>query len=124
LHQAILQRDPALTRTPAVALRPIGRTPQRPHQLPPDPRVLTGRDSEAQRLLKLLTPEPRTTPVVVVSGPAGAGSSALALHAAHRVADHFPGGELYADLRGAEPPVVLDRFLRALGVDSALPART
>lgn len=122
LQQAILQRDPALTRTPAVVLRPISRTPQRPRQLPPGPRVLTGRESESQQLPKLLTPEPRTTPVVVVSGPAGAGSSALALHAAHRVADHFPGGELYADLRGAEPPVVLDRFLRALGVDSALPA--
>jgi DNA-binding SARP family transcriptional activator len=122
LHQAILQRDPALTWTPAVASRPIGRTLQRPRQLPPDPRVLTGRESEAQQLLKLLTPEPRTTPVVVVSGPPGAGSSALALHAAHRVADHFPGGELYADLRGAEPPIVLDRFLRALGVDAAGPA--
>jgi DNA-binding SARP family transcriptional activator len=119
LHRAILQRDPALTRTPAVALRPIRRTPQRPRQLPRDPRVLIGRESESQQLLRLLTPEPRTTPVVVVSGPAGAGSSALALHAAHRAADHFPGGELYADLRDAEPPVVLDGFLRALGVESA-----
>jgi DNA-binding SARP family transcriptional activator len=122
LQRAILQRDPSLTRTPAVTLRPVGRTPQRPRQLPPDPRVLAGREHEARHLLKLLTPEPLTTPVVVVSGPAGAGSSALALHAAHRVADHFPGGELYADLRDAEPPVVLDRFLRALGADSELPA--
>jgi tetratricopeptide (TPR) repeat protein len=62
-------------------------------------------------------------PVCALDGIAGIGKSALAIHAAHRVADRFPDGQLYADLRGASadrspvtPIAVLGRFLRALGV--------
>jgi tetratricopeptide (TPR) repeat protein len=59
----------------------------------------------------------------VLTGPAGVGKSALAVTWAHRVADHFPDGQLYAALRGFDPqrdPVdpadLLARFLLALGV--------
>ena len=67
----------------------------------------------------------------VIAGTAGVGKTALALHWAHRVREHFPDGQLYVDLRGygpglpADPDQVLERFLRALGVPSdAIPADT
>jgi tetratricopeptide (TPR) repeat protein len=59
----------------------------------------------------------------VITGSAGVGKTALALHWAHRIRGDFPDGELYANLRGfddgpaATADAVLDRFLRDLGVD-------
>ena len=62
-------------------------------------------------------------PVVIsaVSGTAGAGKTALAVHWAHRAAAQFPDGQLYVNLRGYDPeqPVppaeALAGFLGALG---------
>ncbi len=56
-------------------------------------------------------------------GVGGVGKTALAVHWASQVADQFPDGQLFADLRGYDeehapvsPAAVLDRFLRALGI--------
>jgi DNA-binding SARP family transcriptional activator/Tfp pilus assembly protein PilF len=142
LERAVLTNDAALvlseSATPdrrAAAEAMIGRRSARPVpcQLPPDVGDFTGRDEPLTRLRGLLDREPGspTTSMVVcaISGAAGVGKTALAIHAAHRLAERFPDGQLYVNLQGAtsglrplHPLGVLGRFLRALGVeDSAIP---
>ncbi len=101
--------------------------PVRPSQLPAD-RLLVGRAAEQAELRARLS-EGGPTPVVVVSGPPGVGKTALAVRVAHQVRTAYPDGQLYADLRGyalddpLSPELVLERFLRALGVSTgAMPA--
>ncbi|KOG48715.1 hypothetical protein ADK38_45315, partial [Streptomyces varsoviensis] len=66
-------------------------------------------------------------PVATLTGLAGVGKTALAVHAAHAVRAAFPDGQLYVDLRGGDPDAMsssaaLAHFLRALGVaDAELP---
>ncbi len=60
--------------------------------------------------------------IAAITGSAGVGKTALAVHWAHRVRDRFPDGQLYANLRGhalgrTVPPIeVLAQFLAALEV--------
>jgi tetratricopeptide (TPR) repeat protein len=106
----------------SVRLRPV------PAQLPPDVSDFTGRNEELAKLRGRLTSargkRNDRSPTVVISaiaGKPGIGKSALAIHLAHQLAHEFPDGQLYVNLRGAEPerltpPVVLSQFLRALGL--------
>lgn len=109
-----------------------------PRQLPADVGAFVNRRVELRRLAGLLAArtarrdsEPRRAPaaVVVITGSAGVGKTALALHWAHRIREHFPDGELYANLHGFDDgaavvaEALLDRFLRDLGVDpQSIPA--
>jgi DNA-binding SARP family transcriptional activator len=105
----------------------------RPRQLPPDIASFVGRERELAALECLLGQAgPGGSMVIVaIDGAAGVGKSALANHAAHRLASQFPDGQLYVDLRGdaagpapLRPGEVLGRFLRALGADGRhLPAQ-
>jgi DNA-binding SARP family transcriptional activator len=86
-----------------------------PKQLPPLTNDFTGRAEHIDRLLK-------TPGIRVISGAGGTGKSTLAIRVCHDLAQNFPDGQLYAELRGmsdtpAEPAEVLGRFLRALGVE-------
>lgn len=98
-----------------------------PALLPRDVPAFTGREDELARLAGLAgLAAGGQVAVAAISGTAGVGKSALAVHAARRLLPRFPDGPLYADLRGyceaqapAEPGEVLARFLRRLGVPAA-----
>jgi DNA-binding SARP family transcriptional activator len=117
LHRAILVRDPALD------LPAHPGTFAVPVELPADVPTFAGRDGEIQQLVSTLTTGEGRLVVAAISGTGGAGKSALAVHVAHAVAAQFPDGQLFASLHGAAagvaplaPAVVLNRFLRALGM--------
>jgi tetratricopeptide (TPR) repeat protein/transcriptional regulator with XRE-family HTH domain len=80
-----------------------------PAQLPADVYGFAGRAEALARLDRILAPErtagerPPAVIVTAVSGTAGVGKTALAVHWAHRVADRFPDGQLYLNLRGFDP---------------------
>nr|AXL05645.1 XRE family transcriptional regulator [uncultured bacterium] len=116
VHDAVLRRDvPPPTQPP----------PPVPAQLPADIVAFTGRDDELAELDRLAAAAGREPVLVCLTGTAGAGKTATAVHWGHRVRDRFPDGQLYLDLRGYDPeqPVppadALAAFLTAL-----LPAAT
>ncbi|WP_170212896.1 BTAD domain-containing putative transcriptional regulator [Catellatospora citrea] len=80
---------------------PAGRVPE---QLPAAPHRFSGRRGDLARLDGLLAGWPGSAPLIcTISGMAGVGKSALAVHWAHAVRDSFPDGRLYLDLRGYDP---------------------
>ncbi len=90
-----------------------------PRLLPHAPTAFAGRERQVAELAKAAA---ATSALVVVSGPAGVGKTALCLQVAHQLADQYPDGQLYVDLRGGTqsplaPSDVLARFLRSLGVE-------
>ncbi|TCP57325.1 DNA-binding SARP family transcriptional activator [Tamaricihabitans halophyticus] len=110
-----------LTGEPIELAEPEPR-PVRPAQLPHNVRSFIGRDTALVELDELV--ETDGAGIAVLTGTAGVGKTALAVHWAHRVRERFPDGQLYVDLRGYGPeqPVppteVLAGFLRGLGVDT------
>ncbi|MFR9726777.1 trypsin-like peptidase domain-containing protein [Streptomyces sp. MS19] len=70
---------------------------------PPPPAVFGFRDAELATVLDTLRPGPGHA--LAVTGPAGVGKTSLTAQAAHeaRREGWFPGGFLYADLRGHRP---------------------
>lgn len=110
----------------AAAEAPAARS--RPAQLPSETRAFVGRMAELAELDALLADldaDIGPVGIAAISGTAGVGKTALAMRWAHRVAERFPDGQLYLDLRGydVEQPVTpgdaLATLLRALGVDGA-----
>ncbi|RSN29140.1 hypothetical protein DMC61_21800 [Amycolatopsis sp. WAC 04169] len=116
LHERILANDEAL----ASPRKPLPRS-----DLPRDTPSFTGRSRE---LVKLITPaadSEATVPVSAIDGMPGVGKTALAIRAAHRLADRFPDAQLFVDLHAhtpghppLSPATALEKLIRALGVDS------
>jgi tetratricopeptide (TPR) repeat protein len=116
-HSAALNADLPL---PAVAV---------PRQLPTTVAGFTGRAAELKELTSLLDDAALPGGTVVISaidGMGGIGKTALAVKWAHQIADRFPDGQLYVNLRGFDPvgpPVTpaeaVRGFLDALEVPAA-----
>ncbi|MFG2653315.1 BTAD domain-containing putative transcriptional regulator [Streptomyces sp. NPDC048436] len=123
MHEAILRADEGLLPAVPDAPDPAPKEHAVPVAalLPPTIGDFTGRDTQLAGVRAALSGPREAMPVVVVSGPGGIGKSTLGVRAAHQVADAYPDGQLYAELRGATDPVapgeVLGRLLYALGAD-------
>ncbi|WP_170140834.1 ATP-binding protein [Allonocardiopsis opalescens] len=114
---------------------PVGRLPPPRAEfvvrddLPRDLPDFTGRTAQLDALLAVARSPAPTAEAYVVSGPGGVGKTALAVRAAHRLAEHFPDGRLFLSLHGyavGRRPVTtleaLGTLLRAVGVPAeALP---
>ncbi|MDW6064706.1 BTAD domain-containing putative transcriptional regulator [Streptomyces sp. FXJ1.4098] len=110
----------------AIPLPGVGYSEPRPAQLPQDLPAFSGRRAQLAKLSALLPEAGRpldTAVISVIGGMAGVGKTTLAVHWAHQVADRFPDGQFYVDLRGFDPTgTALDPgeavrdFLCALGV--------
>lgn len=117
-----LEPSPALTdryrlllargRTRPTAGHPDRGTAPTAALLPADTADFTGRTAELRELLAELGHDGGNVNgdgnVTVLSGPAGSGKTALAVHAAHLLADRFPDGRLLVRLRtgdGAPRPL-------------------
>jgi len=92
-----------------------------PRQLPAAPAIFAGRDDEMASLDRAWA-ERRGCGLVLVTGAAGVGKSALALRWAEAVGDQFPDGHLFVNLGAFDPAgptapgQVLRGFLYALGL--------
>jgi DNA-binding SARP family transcriptional activator len=118
LHRQVLTGDPALT-PPAPAATATTRLV--PRQLPAPPQGFTGRAAELAALDQM--PDAASMVIAAIDGMAGVGKTALAVQAAHRLADRYPDGQLFIDLHGythgvdlIQPAEALDHLLRALGM--------
>lgn len=88
----------------------------RARELPAAPSALFGRSADLAELRALVSQNPERP--VALTGLGGVGKSALALELAHELADDYPDGLLYMDLRGTDLQERLGRLsaLRALMV--------
>jgi DNA-binding SARP family transcriptional activator len=126
LEIRILRGDPGLDAPPMPTPAPPVRTPA---QLPADVPGFVGRAGElawlSERRLPAGAAESTGLAIKVVTGMAGVGKTALAVHWARRVADQFPDGQLFVSLHGyarilsVQPIAALRQMLHGLGVPPA-----
>lgn len=123
LVERITGADPELA---SAAARRQSSAERVPRQLPAAVAHFAGRTAELATLTDLLRRRTETGGTVVISaisGTAGVGKTALAVHWAHQAADDFPDGQLYVNLRGFDssgkamaPEEAVRSFLDALHV--------
>ncbi|GHJ43493.1 XRE family transcriptional regulator [Catellatospora sp. TT07R-123] len=108
LYVQMLRRDPALDHhgpPPVPVAPPLTRPRPRPAELPGPVGHFTGRRAELEQL-DAVAADPAVR-VVVISGAAGMGKTALAVQWGHRAAADFPDGQVFLDLRGHDPAVAV-----------------
>ncbi len=94
--------------------------------LPRDIASFTGRQSELEQLVAAAAVPGGVVGIHAIGGMAGVGKTAFAVHAAHRLADRFPGGQIFLPLHGhtpgqapVDPADALASLLLTLGVPAA-----
>lgn len=94
--------------------------------LPREPVSFTGRDEELEQLVGAAAGARGVVEIHAIGGMAGVGKTALAVHAAYRVAGLFPDGQLFLPLHGhsfgqqpVTPKDALGMLLLASGVAAA-----
>lgn len=117
LRLRMLRHDPSLIRRAQIS---------GPAQLPRDVPDFVGRSSEFAHLIACVEAKvsaPSATVIFAIDGMAGVGKTALAVHAAHRLAARFPDGQLFLDLHAHSagqkpltPESALAVLLHAVGV--------
>ncbi|MGW2886914.1 AfsR/SARP family transcriptional regulator [Streptomyces griseoruber] len=142
LYEAILRDSPEVAprppQSPVTRGMPVPaaqddlppKLEQPPRTLPYDLPDFTGREAELQRVVAAgRTPARAAARIIGIDGMGGSGKTALAVHAAHELAEDYPDGQLFVDLRGFSPGEkpqeagpVIDSLLRNLGVpDDRMP---
>jgi tetratricopeptide (TPR) repeat protein/transcriptional regulator with XRE-family HTH domain len=71
--------------------------------LPRDVASFTGRERELDQLAEAAAGDGGVVGIHAIGGMAGVGKTAFAVHAAHRLADRFPDGQLFVSLHGHTP---------------------
>ncbi|MFJ3671068.1 BTAD domain-containing putative transcriptional regulator [Streptomyces sp. NPDC090106] len=118
MYQRVLRADagllaPAAPAEPAAPL-PVP-APAVPAQLPTGLASFVGRRAELAEVSAL--PSSGAVVISAIAGMAGVGKTTFAVHWARQVADRFPDGQLYLNLRGFDPaglPVPPEHALRTL----------
>lgn len=118
--------EPQDARSPAPGRAASSPSPPTvPRQLPAAAWPFVGRPQELQWLTQLAQQPERVHTVVIsaIDGAAGIGKTCLAVQWGHLIADRFPDGQLYINLRGfdpggapVEPSTAIRTFLDALNV--------
>ncbi|MGH3349226.1 MAG: BTAD domain-containing putative transcriptional regulator [Nocardioides sp.] len=106
LHARILEESSETVVVPQPRPAPIGTVAVIPRQLPAPVSDFTGRVGELTAVTDwiLAARHERSEPsALLLSGWGGIGKTALAVQAAHEVADRFPDGQIHLDLRGFSP---------------------
>ncbi|HEX4705103.1 MAG TPA: tetratricopeptide repeat protein [Pseudonocardiaceae bacterium] len=132
LHQRILTADRTLAAGGRPTPDPAAATAM--FSMRADIPTFTGRDAELHVLLDTVLATldgpvddrggVRAIAIHTVDGMPGVGKTAFSVHVAHRLADRFPDGNIFLDLRGHTPGqqpltagAALESLLRAAGVD-------
>jgi tetratricopeptide (TPR) repeat protein/transcriptional regulator with XRE-family HTH domain len=94
--------------------------------LPRDVASFTGRQRELQQLADVAVSPGGLVGIHAIGGMAGVGKTTFAVHAGHRLAERFPGGQIFLLLHGhtpGRPPVdpadALASLLLTIGVPAA-----
>ncbi|HEY3956621.1 MAG TPA: BTAD domain-containing putative transcriptional regulator [Streptosporangiaceae bacterium] len=125
LHQRILTGDPALNEAPPQSAGPADRAAAA-CTLPRDSASFTGRSAELARVTTAANGAGTVVRIQAIGGMAGVGKTAFAVHAAHRLTQQFPDGQLFVPLHGhtpghhpADPAEALSGLLVTVGFPAA-----